>query len=96
MYSLTGILEKAALLEAQGIAHNAAYIEAIKAMYPKDYSEILSICKEHGANPESEIPALIENLIRERGIKTAPENAPGTVKRTGLEELKNYARGITA
>jgi len=95
MYSLPAILQKAATLEARGMARNAAYIEAIKAMYPGEYEELLTICKGNGTSPETAIPELVEFLIREQGIKTSP--VPETKKPqgqglNGFEKMAEYAR----
>jgi len=88
-YDLPAIIGKAANMEAGGMTHNAACIEAVKTMYPKDYSEILVICKENGLNPEAEIPGLIDALEadRKQAIKTTAEKIAMTKNSPGLEGL---------
>jgi hypothetical protein len=83
-YNLQAIINKAESLKKSGIAHNAAYIEAVKCLYPADYSNMVNICKGKKLNPEMEIPALIEQLKKEQGIK--PGKSPGQ-KREGLAAL---------
>jgi len=85
---------------------NAACIEAVRTMYPKDYEQILAICKENGVNPETAIVELIDFLEDERkqAIKAAavkiavtkksPGQKPETPARelSGFEKMAEYAR----
>jgi len=61
-YSIKAILEKTAIIENNGIAHNAAIIEAVKILYPAEYADLVYICTSNGFKPETQIPDLIHSL----------------------------------
>ena len=84
MYDLPAILRKIEGMEAQGMAHNAAAIEAVRILYPKDFQEMTAICKEKGTAPETEIPALIEFLKNEL-VSPGQGNAPAAKKGPGAD-----------